>query len=126
MRSLWSVSTLALVVSVDQLEQVEKLLAANFRVERFPHGLNVSANDSKLRVQIQTDPRYFEFPERASAKDVLGLQLPVADITDLLDGKICAALDPARREVNRRRARLDTPRCLNGRPALRCRVPPEL
>jgi hypothetical protein len=114
---------LALVVSVDQLEDVEKLLTENFRVERFPHGLNVSAADSKLRVQIQTDPRYFEFPERSSVMEVLGLQLPVADIKDLLDGKIWAAMDAGRRESKRRKDLLDIGRLIEVHPELRDRVP---
>src|ERR1700687_5454958 len=73
---------LDLVVAVDQLADVERLLRAHFSVERFAHSLNVSATDSQLRVQIQTDPRYSEFPARASIRDVLGLKLPVAAIAD--------------------------------------------
>ena len=49
---------LDLVVTVSQLEQVELLLGANFKVERFANSLNVSTAGSNLRVQIQTDPRY--------------------------------------------------------------------
>ena len=63
---------LDLVVAVDQLSLAEELLARQFHVERFPHSINVSEPGSELRVQLQTDPRYFDFPERASVRPVLG------------------------------------------------------
>ena len=50
------------------------------KVTRFPHSVNVSLADSDLRVQLQTDPRYAPFVERASSRDVLGLSLPVAAV----------------------------------------------
>jgi hypothetical protein len=49
------------------------LLAERFHVEQFPCSLNISTSGSELRVQIQTDPRYFDFPSRASVRDVLGV-----------------------------------------------------
>jgi hypothetical protein len=79
---------LDLVVAVDQLPLVEELFRARFQVERFAHSLNVSAPGSSLRVQIQTDPRYAVFPERASVREVLGLRAAVAAAEDVLRGKI--------------------------------------
>src|SRR3954465_1380509 len=61
---------LDIVVAVDQIAQVEALLAKEFKVEQFEHSLNVSAYGSDLRLQIQTDPRYFDFVERAQTHDV--------------------------------------------------------
>src|SRR5437667_4938108 len=66
---------LDLVVAVSQLELPESLLGQHFKLERFPNSLNISAAGSNLRVQVQTDPRYFEFCDRASVGDVLGLPL---------------------------------------------------
>jgi hypothetical protein len=40
--------------------------------------LNISKAGSDLRVQIQTDTRYFDFPDRAMLRNILGLELPVA------------------------------------------------
>jgi len=79
------------------------------------HSLNVSAEGSHLRVQIRTDPRYFELPERSSVREVLGLpldieqvltlltgatlrvlRLPVAAAEDVLDGKIWAVQEAGR------------------------------
>jgi len=117
---------LDLVVAVDQMGEVERLLAGQFRVERFPHRLNVSAAGSQLRVQIQTDPRYFEFPNRASTRDVLGMTLPVAAVEDILDGKVWAALSEDRRPSKRRKDLLDIERLLEAHPELRGRVPAEV
>jgi hypothetical protein len=112
-----------LVVAVDHLELVESLLRERFRVERFPHSLNVCAEDSDLRVQIQTDPRYFGFPDRATERDVLGLQLPVASVEDVLDDKIWAALSEAGQPSKRRKDLLDIERLIESFPRLRSQVP---
>ena len=69
---------LNLIVAVDQMGVVEEWLDQQFHVERFQHSLNVSAQGSDLRVQLQTDPRYAPFVERAEVREVLGLKLPVA------------------------------------------------
>jgi hypothetical protein len=69
---------LDLVVAAEQLDNIESLLSSRFKLERFPHSLNVTGTDSKLRVQIQTDPRYSPFVRGARQADVLGLTLPVA------------------------------------------------
>ena len=117
---------LDLVVAADRIGEVERLLSGRFAVERFPHSLNISAADSQLRVQIQTGPRYFGFPERASVRNVLGLDLPVAAVEDVLAGKIWAAQDPGRRASKRRKDLLDIERLLEVHPELRSRVPAEI
>ena len=81
---------------------------------------------SDLRVQIQTDPRYLDFPQRASVRKVLGIPLPVASLEDVLQGKIWAAMDPHRRASKRRKDLLDIERLLEKHPALRDRVPAEI
>jgi hypothetical protein len=84
---------LDLVIAIEDLERIKSLLAAQFSVEQFPHSIKLSAKESRLRVQIQTDLRYLDFPERAAPRQVLGLTLPVASLEDLLQGKIWAASD---------------------------------
>jgi hypothetical protein len=64
---------LDLVVATGQLDRVKELLDSRFTVRRFPDSLNVSVDQSDLRVQIRTDARYQEFPQRASRREVLGL-----------------------------------------------------
>ncbi len=88
---------LALVVDPDQLLHAEALLAESFKVHRFAPSLNVESPDSGLRIQIQTDPRYFDFVGRAETREVLGVEMPVANLADILQGKLWAAADPTRR-----------------------------
>jgi hypothetical protein len=117
---------LDVAVATEQLELVERLLQQEFVVERFPHSLNVSAPGSALRVQIRTDPRYGPFVARATPRLVLGIQLPVARLEDLLDGKVWAAMDPGRRPSKRQKDLADIARLLEAYPALRERVPAEI
>ncbi len=117
---------LDLVVAVDQLSQVESLLSKEFRVERFEHSLNVSLAGSDLRVQIQTDPRYASFVERATAQQVLGLTLPIASPDDLLRGKVWAVQDSTRRASKRQKDLADIARLLERYPNLRAQVPADV
>ncbi len=117
---------LDLAAALDQLEEVEMLLGGRYHLELFPRSLNVSEPGSRLRVQIQTDPRYLDFPARSAEQDVLGLRLPVASIHDVLSGKIWAAQDPEGRPSKRRKDLLDIERLIEAHPRLRSRVPPEI
>ncbi|HLF27060.1 MAG TPA: hypothetical protein VJG32_12040 [Anaerolineae bacterium] len=117
---------LDLVVAVDQLEKLEALLPQDFRVERFTHSLNVSLSGSDLRVQIQTDPRYASFVERAAPRNVLGLGMPVARVEDVLRGKVWAAQDPTRRASKRQKDLADIARVLESYPELRDQVPEDI
>ncbi len=117
---------LDLVVAVDQLKQVEALLEPLFDLKRFPHSMNVSLAGSDLRVQIQTDERYAQFVEHAAQREVLGLEMPVASIEDVLQGKIWDALDAERRGSKRQKDLADIARILEKYPNLRSRVPEEI
>lgn len=117
---------LDLVVAVGQLEPLEKALMRVFTVRHFPHSLNVYAEDSALRVQIQTDVRYADFPERAQTQEVLGLALPVASLEDTLRGKVWAASDPEWRTSKRQKDLADIARLIEAYPSLRAHVPAEL
>lgn len=117
---------LDIVIAVDQQTIAERLLGQEYTVERFPHSLNVSAPGSDLRVQIQTDPRYEPFVDRASVREVLGLRLQVARLEDVLQGKTWAALDPERRPSKRQKDLADIARLLEAHPTLRPQVPAEI
>ena len=88
---------LDIVIATEQLPVIEALIAQSFTVKQFPHSINVSASNSGLRVQIQTDSRYAEFPARAATREVLGMTLRVASLEDTLQGKIWVAQDPTGR-----------------------------
>jgi hypothetical protein len=117
---------LGIVIAVHQLPEVEALLGQEFTLERFPHSLNVSTAGSDLRVQIQTDPRYQPFVDRAVEREVLGHRLSVGRLEDVLQGKIWAVLDPTRRSSKRQKDLADIARLLEAHPTLRPKVPPEV
>ena len=117
---------LDLVIAASDLERIKPLLTAQFGVEALPHSLNVTTLNSQLRVQIQTDTRYLDFPDRAERREVLGVELPVASLDDLLQGKIWAASDPERRPTKRQKDILDIARLIEKYPRLREGVPADV
>lgn len=117
---------LDLVIATQDLDRVETLLAKEFTLKHFPHRINVSAPDSGLRVQIQTDPRYAAFVARAEARETLGTPLKVAAIEDVLRGKVWAAQDPTRRGSKRLKDLTDIARLLDAYPQLSVHVPQDL
>lgn len=117
---------LDLVVAVAHLDRAVALLKANFAVKQFSHRLNVYQEGSDLRVQIQTDARYFDFPDRAEPREILGLELPVASLEDTLQGEIWAALDADRRSSKRQKDLADIARLIEIHPFLKPRIPAEI
>jgi hypothetical protein len=57
---------------------------------------------------------------------VLGLQLPVASVEDLLQGTLLPVLDTSRRPSKRQKDLADIARLLEAYPALHSRVPAEI
>ncbi len=117
---------LDVAVAADQLEALERRLPGEFRIERFPHSLNISHPDSQLRIQIRTAPRYAGFVERGREQVVLGMRMRVAAIEDVLQGKVWAASDATRQSSKRQKDLADIARLLESRPDLRHRVPADL
>lgn len=117
---------LDVVVASDQLSDLETALGDRFTLERFAHSLNLAEAGSDLRVQIQLDPRYASFVDRASQRDVLGFRVPVAAIEDLLQGKVWAAQDETRRPSKRQKDLADIARALEAFPELRAGVPADV
>jgi predicted nucleotidyltransferase len=117
---------LDLAVAVEQIDEVEALFKKHFVVKRFPHSLNVTIPDSDVRVQIQTDKRYSSFLERAFPRVILGMELPVASVEDVLQGKVWAVLDSERPGSKRQKDLADIARILENYPQLRSLVPEEI
>jgi hypothetical protein len=105
---------LDLVVAGDQLALAASTLGAQFDVTEVPGRLDVSSPGSLLRVHVHTDPRYLDFVSRASRRDILGLQLPVATPEDLVRGLTCSP---------NRMAILDIQRIVESFPHLREHIP---
>ncbi len=114
---------LDVVVAAGQLPELEKRAEREFKLQRFPHSLNLSAPGSDLRVQIQLDTRYQAFLDRATRQMVLGTPMPVASVDDVLRGKIWACQDDARRGSKRQKDLADIARLLEAHPRLEPTVP---
>jgi hypothetical protein len=117
---------LDIVVADEEIDKVAALLQREFTVHRFEHSIKVSTAGSKLQVQIQTDPRYFDFVNHAQVREVMDFQLPVARIEDILKGKIWAVMDTTRRASKRQKDLADIARILEVSPELRPEVPAEV
>ncbi|MGE0640715.1 MAG: nucleotidyl transferase AbiEii/AbiGii toxin family protein [Thermoanaerobaculia bacterium] len=117
---------LDLAIAANDLERLLPELGYEFDVERFEHSLNVASRDSDLRVQFQLDPRYAEFVPRREMRTVLGHELPVARLEDVLAGKVWAASDASRRPSKRQKDLADIARILERFPELAAAVPAEI
>lgn len=115
-----------MAVATADLNRAIAVIEGSFQIETFPHSLNVSKTGSKLRLQVQTDPRYSDFVYRAEVRDVLDVPLPVASLRDVLQGKVWAALDDSRQPSKRRKDLLDIERLIEQFPELRGDVPADL
>ena len=104
----------------------QDLLAAEFSVQEFPHSINARMQGSKLRIQLSTDPRYQDFIEDTQLREVLGEQVPVASLTNLVQGKIWAWRDDSRRPTKRKKDELDLMRILEAYPETRSLMPEEI
>lgn len=117
---------LDVVIAADQVAQLTSIVPASYRQETFAHSLNLSRVGSDLRIQVQTDPQYASFVERATVRNVLGVPLPVAALDDVLQGKIWAASDSTRRGSKRQKDLADISRIIESFPHLRDRIPVEI
>lgn len=96
---------LDLVVIATDLEPIlTDLRAADFRIKEFPFSINAQRRAGRtetsanmLMVQFTKPDRYQSFVERAVLRTVLGIDVPVAALEDLVQGKLWAWNDPTRR-----------------------------
>ena len=96
---------LDLVVVTSDLEPVlTDLRAADFRVKEFPFSTNAQRRAGRtetsanmLMVQFTKPDRYQSFVERAVLRPIFGIDVPVAALKDVVQGKLWAWHDPTRR-----------------------------
>ena len=116
-----------IVVASENLSKVrESLTSAGFRFEEFSHSLNARKPGSKLQIQFTQDARYQDFLDRAERHEVLGRTVPVADLKDILQGKLWAWKDSERRATKRKKDELDLMRIAEAFPNLRAEIPREI
>jgi hypothetical protein len=114
---------LDIIIIAERIPELVKLLAKQFSISEQPHSINLSSPDSDLRIQIKTDPRYQKFIKRAVDKNVLGYDIPVASMEDILQGKIWAYEDLARRPSKRQKDLADIMRLVETHPKLVSKLP---
>jgi hypothetical protein len=117
---------LDVVVATDQLNNLISILEKNCSVTRHFNTINITKPSSDFRIQLQLDQRYQPFIERAIRQKVLGYELPVATIEDVLQGKIWAATDETRRRSKRQKDLSDIIRLIETRKDLIALVPEKL
>jgi hypothetical protein len=116
------------IVSIMELLPAIKddLLKAGFSIEEFPHSLNAKMAKSDLRIQFSLDPRYQDFLRETLVHEVLGQQVPVASVTNIVRGKVWAWKDPKRRLSKRKKDELDLIRILEAYPETSDLMPREI
>ena len=115
------------VVAMQNLGAItDELVAAGFRLEQFTHSLNVKKEPGKLNVQFTQDERYQSFMARAKPREVLGRMVPVAELSDIVQGKVWAWSDETRRLSKRKKDELDLIRIAEAYPELQKEMPREI
>jgi len=118
---------LDVVVVLDRIDALCKAAKdKGMNVQEFEHSVNLSIKGSDLRIQLQTDPRYQEFILRSNLLEVLGYEIAVACLEDVLRGKIWAYSDKTRRKSKRQKDLSDIMRLVETHPELASELPPEI
>jgi S-adenosylmethionine synthetase len=94
-----------------------------FSIEKFPHSINLNTRRSDIRIQIQTDERYQAFLAAAEKKTVLGYEMTVARMEDVLCGKLWEYQDDTRRKSKRQKDLADILRLVEAYPILKNLLP---
>jgi hypothetical protein len=116
-----------IVVVTSRLAEISQLLRdSGFALETFTHSLNAQMPGSELRIQITLDDRYQDFLRDTLIKEVLGEDVPVASLQNVVRGKIWAWRDDKRRPTKRKKDELDLMRLLEAFPELRQMMPSEI
>jgi len=115
-----------IVVSSELPAIRQELVAKGFSIHEFPHSVNAKMVDSDLRIQFSLDPRYQDFLVDTIVRDVLGQQVPVASLANVIRGKIWAWSDKSRRPTKRKKDELDLMRILEAYPDARSVMPEEI
>lgn len=116
-----------IVVATSNLSVVEdELSAAGFQVVEYEHSVNAQMKGSDLRIQFTIDPRYQEFLNDPETKKVLGNDVSVASLENVVRGKVWAWSDPKRRLSKRKKDELDLIRIAEKYSELRKLMPSEI
>ena len=118
---------LDIVVAAENIDELcEAAIAKGLKVRKFEHSVNLTSPKSDLRIQLQTDSRYQEFIARSLEREILGYTMMTASMEDVLQGKIWAYQDKARRRSKRQKDLADIMRLIEVKPASANQLPPEI
>ena len=116
-----------IVVTASKLSEIrDDLIRAGFSVDEFLHSLNATMPKSDLRIQFTLDARYQDFVNDTKPYEVLGQQVPVASLQNIVTGKIWAWSDQSRRLSKRKKDELDLIRIAETYPDFRDAMPGEI
>jgi len=101
----------------------EAFRAAGFLIEECAHSLNATLPGSRLRIQITINSRYGAFPSRAVTATLFGVEIPIASLADVVQGKLWAATDATRRASKRIKDTADLARLAEQHPEVFAMVP---
>ncbi len=114
---------LDIVVVTGAIERLLMKAEKHFKIEHFSHSINLNSSKSDLRIQVQSDQRYQKFLSGSTVKDVMGYEMKVAAIEDILTGKIWAYQDEERRNSKRQKDLADIFRITEKYPGLKKLIP---
>ncbi|MDD5530097.1 MAG: hypothetical protein PHX21_08725 [bacterium] len=107
-----------IVILAAKIDTLLKTIGEHFPISKEAHSININSKKSDIRIQLQTDPRYQKFIPKAKVKTVLGYKISVARVEDVLQGKIWAYEDTARRPSKRQKDLADIMRLVENQPKL--------
>ncbi len=114
---------LDIVVGTNSTDELLQVAEKSFTIKKFEHSLNLKSSKSDLRIQVQTGPRYQAFIIKAIIKNVMGYDMKVAAIEDILQGKIWAYSDQKKRKSKRQKDLADIFRLVEAYPNLHDLLP---
>ena len=114
---------LDIVIITDAIDRLTEAAENLFTIKKFPHSYNLKSSYSDLRIQLQTDPRYQDFIGSSESKNVLGYEMKVAALENVLRGKIWAYSDEQRRRSKRQKDLADIYRLVEEYPYLEDLLP---
>ena len=116
-----------MVVVSALLARIQNELSADgVQITEHLHSVNAQMKGSELRIQFTTDPRYQDFLADPETKTVLGREVPVASLANVVRGKVWAWHDPKRSLSKRKKDELDLIRIAERYPELRTLMPSEI
>src|SRR5262249_52817256 len=113
-----------IVVASSELAAIQgELIARGFDVTEYEHSVDAQMKGSQLRIQFTPDQRYQKFLANTEVKRVLGDNVPVASLENVVRGKVWAWSDPKRRLSKKKKDELDLIRIAEKYPELRKLMP---